>query len=103
MRYQILTPPVNNQVATTVVTPIVTNDSSSSDRDSAYYHDLMNQYHIDEQYAKTKSDKAKAQKLYQYSYKRYKQEKHSEKILGYLAAGIIVVSIIFIIFLIISW
>ena len=92
MRYQILTPPVNNQVATTVI-PMVA-DNSSSTRDSTYYHDLMNKYRIDEQYSKTKSDKDKARKLYQYNHKRYKQEQKSE-----VTTAIVIIIFIIVVFI----
>ena len=89
-----MTPVVTNSAATMVVT---NTHSDSNDRDSDYYKDSMNQYKIDEEFAKTKSDKAKAQKLYQYSYKRYKQEKHSEKIFGRVVIGITaVIAVLFI-------
>lgn len=84
-----MTPVINNQTATTII-PVVTS-SNHNDRDSNYYKDLMNKYRIDEQYAKTKSDKAKAQKLYQYNEKRYEEAKNDEKI------AIIVVSVFVII------
>lgn len=73
-----MTPVISNQTATTII-PIVTSSDHNS-HDSDYYKDLMEKYRIDEQYAKTKSDKAKSQKLYQYSHQRYLQERHDEKI-----------------------
>ena len=90
-----MTPIINNQ-ASTVVTPVITS-SSSNDRDSDYYKDLMNKYRIDEQYAKTKSDKAKAQKLYQYNEKRYEEAKSDEKIVIIVVSVFVIIVVIAII------
>lgn len=94
-----MTPIVTNSAATMVVT---NTHSDSSDRGSDYYKDLMNQYKIDEQFAKTKSDKAKAQKLYQYNYKRYKQEVKFEKTIAWIFGPILVAMVIAIIWMLIS-
>lgn len=88
-----MTPVVTNEAATM----IVTNTDSGNERDSYYYKDLMEKYKIDEQYAKTKSDKDKAQKLYQYSYKRYKQESNTEIIAVTVVLVIIIAIIIWVV------
>ena len=89
-----MTPVLNNQTATTIIPIVTSNDHNNHDSD--YYKDLMTKYRIDEQYAKTKSDKAKAQKLYQYNEKRYFEERNNEKIgiIIVVAAFVIVVGII---------
>lgn len=92
-----MTPIVNNQTATTIV-PVITSSDHNS-HDSAHYKDLMEKYKIDEQYAKTKSDKAKSQKLYQYSHQRYLQERHDEKMAITIGVSVVVIIIIVLVLL----
>lgn len=94
-----MTPIVNNQTATTII-PIVTSSDHNS-RDSDYYKDLMEKYKIDEQYAKTKSDKAKSQKLYQYSHKRYLQERHDENMAITICVSLLAIVVIVFVLLVI--
>lgn len=57
----------------------------------------MNKYRIDEQYAKTKSDKAKAQRLYQYNKKHYKETKSDEKMAIIAVSVFVIIAVIVII------
>lgn len=95
-----MTPVVNNQTASTVTMPVYSSSDSSSHHDSDYYKDLMNKYKIDEQYSKIKADKDKAKSMYNYSKKRYEQEKHSEKITFRIIVSFIVITIIAVIVMI---
>jgi len=87
-----MTPVVTNQTSSMVVIPMNTSDSSRHDSD--YYKDLMNKYKIDEQYSKNKSDKNKARSMYNYSKKRYEEERRSDDIWGVICITIIAAVII---------
>lgn len=82
-----MTPVVTNPI-------IVTNNGSSNRRDSYYYRDLMHKYEIDEQYSKIKADKKKAKALYEYSEKRYKEERRNETVEGVIVLVFIVIIVI---------